>query len=285
MKLFQSTGRTLFYLKNWGQLTTDPSVLDIIKGYRLRFKGHPHQFYRPITNPKSSKEFQAIKQEVNSLLSKGAIKQIPKSQAKFVSRLFTVPKKSGGLRPVINLKPLNQFLHLQTFKMEGLPDLKVLIEPNDFMITIDLSDAYMTLPIEEESRNYLCFQFQDQMFQFCVLPFGLNDAPRAFTKTLKPPVGTLRSLGFKLVVYLDDIILAASTRDLCIYQGQILIKTLENLGFVINLKKSNLVPSQVVLFLGFVVDSKKMSFSLPDSKIQSIRLSAQTLLNQPKVSL
>ena len=87
----------------------------------------------------------------------------------------TVPKKSGGLRPVINLKPLNQFLHLQTFKMEGLPDLKVLLEPNDFMITIDLSDAYMTLPIEEESRNYLCFQFQDQMFQFCVLPFGLQE--------------------------------------------------------------------------------------------------------------
>ena len=75
------------------------------------------------------------------------------------------------------------------------------------------------------------------MFQFCVLPFGLNDAPRAFTKTLKPPVGTLRSLGCKLVVYLDDIILAASTRELYIYQGQILIKTLENLGFVITQEK------------------------------------------------
>ena len=118
--------------------------------------------------------------------------------------------------------------------MEGLSGLKVLLEPNDFMITIDLSDACMTLPIEEESRNYLCFQFQDQMFRFCVLPFGPNNAPRAFTKTLKPPVGTLRSLGFKIVVYLHDIILAASTRELCIYQGQILIKTLENLGFVIN---------------------------------------------------
>ena len=108
---------------------------------------------------------------------------------------------------------------------------------------------------------------------------------KSIYKNSETPVGSLRSLGFKLVVYLDDIILAASTRDLCIYQGQILIKTLENLGFVINLEKSNLVPSQVVLFLGFVVDSKKMSFSLPDSKIQSIRLSAQTLLNQRKVSL
>ena len=97
--------------------------------------------------------------------------------------------------------------------------------------------------------------------------------------------GTLRSLGFKIVVYLNNIILAASTRELCIYLGQILIKNSEYLGFVINLEKSNLVPSQMVLFLGFIVDSKKISFSLPDSKIQSINLSAQTLVNQPKVSL
>ena len=47
MNLFQSTGRTLFYLQNWGQLTTDSSVLDIVKGYRPRFKAHTNQFYRP----------------------------------------------------------------------------------------------------------------------------------------------------------------------------------------------------------------------------------------------
>ena len=118
------------------------------------------------------------------------------------------------------------------------------------------------------------------------LSFNRTEQSETFSIIWKNIVlGTLRSLGFKLVVYLDDIILAASTRELCIYQGQILIKTLENLGFVINLEKSNLVPSEVVLFLGFIVDSKKMSFSLPDSKIRSIRLSAQTLLNQPKVSL
>ena len=148
-----------------------------------------------------------------------------------MSRLFTVTKKSGGLRPVINLKPLNQFLHLQTSKMEVLSDLKVLLEPSDFMITINLSDTCMTLPIEEESRNYQCFQFQDQMFQFCVLPFGLNDAPRAFTKTLKPPVGTLRSLGFKLVVFLDDIILAASTRELLYLPGSDSYENFRKPGF------------------------------------------------------
>ena len=68
-------------------------------------------------------------------------------------------------------------------------------------------------------------------------------------KALAPPAGTSRSLGFKIVVYLCNIILAASTRELCTYQGQILINTLENLVSVINLEKPNLVPFQVVLFL------------------------------------
>ena len=77
----------------------------------------------------------------------------------------------------------------------------------------------------------------------------------------------------------------------CIYKGTLCLpgsdsdKNFRKPGFVINLEKSNLVPSQVVLFQGFIVDSKKMSFSFPDSKIQSISLSAQTLLNQPKLSL
>ena len=213
MNLFQSTGRTLFYLKNRGQLTTDSSVLDIVKGYRLRFKARPHQFYHPITNPKSRNEFQDIKQEVNSLLSKGAIQQIPNSQVKFVSPLFTFPKKSGGLRPVINLKPLNQFLHLQTFKMEGLSDLKVILEPNDFMITVDLSDAYMTLSIEEQSRNYLCFQFQDQMFQFCVLPFGLNDAPKSIYKNSETS-----SRNFKISRFQDSSVPRRHYSS-CIYKG------------------------------------------------------------------
>ena len=109
---FSINWKNIVLSKNWGQLTADSSVLDIVKGYGLRFKACPHQFYSPITNLKSNKEFQGIEHEVNSLLSKRALKQILKSQAKFVSRLFTVPKKCGSFRPVINLKPLNQFLQL-----------------------------------------------------------------------------------------------------------------------------------------------------------------------------
>ena len=131
--------------------------------------------------------------------------------------------------------------------MEGLSDLKVILEPNDFMITIDLSDAYMILPMEEESRDDLCYHFKIKFFNFL--------SSKGITKTLETSSGTFEiSIGCMIVVYL---VLAASTRELCIYQGQILIKTLENLDFVINLEKSNLVPSQVILVLRFIVGFKE----------------------------
>ena len=36
----------------------------------------------------------------------------------FFSRMFVVPKKSGGVRPIIDLKILNQYMKPNQFKME-----------------------------------------------------------------------------------------------------------------------------------------------------------------------
>ena len=138
--------------------------------YRLVCSGHCKRlqttFQSPSTSILPSHNKPKIQQRVSSHKTGSefsSLKRCNKADSQVSSKICVLSvhcsQKSGGLRPVINLKPLNQFLHFQAFKMEGLSDLKVLLEPNDFMITIPLSDAYMTLPIEEESRNYLCFQF------------------------------------------------------------------------------------------------------------------------------
>ena len=69
--------------------------------------------------------------------------------------MFLVTKKSGGKRPVLNLKPLNKFAPNQTFKMEGIHLLKDFLKPNYFMTKLDLSDAYYSVPIDKHSRRYL----------------------------------------------------------------------------------------------------------------------------------
>ena len=61
----------------------------------------------------------------------------------FFSKLFCVPKPGlDKWQTVINMKPLNRYIRKEGFRMEGVKDVKVLIQPRMFGAIIDLSDAY-----------------------------------------------------------------------------------------------------------------------------------------------
>ena len=51
--------------------------------------------------------------------------------------------------------------------------------PGEWVSSIDLSDAYLHIPIHPSSRKYLRFCYKAQVFQFTSLPFGLATAPRS----------------------------------------------------------------------------------------------------------
>ncbi len=56
------------------------------------------------------------------------------SEVGFISSIFAIPKKSGGFRPVVNVRALNKFVVYEHFKMEGIPTVKNLSQPNDWLV-------------------------------------------------------------------------------------------------------------------------------------------------------
>ena len=269
-------GRISLFRSNWEALTPQPWVLQTVsEGYHIPLMFVPHQ-HLPPTNPHLFTEDSVIlREEIQSLLQKQAICQVPVSMKGFYSNMFTVPKKDGDQRPVINLKHLNKFVKSEHFKMEGLHTVKALLRQNDWMAKVDLKDAFFMVPIAPQHRNLLLFRLEGRTYHFNCLPFGFCTAPRMFTKIFKPCVEMLRSLGIRLVIYMDDMLLMASSKQTLTEHVQLTMYLLENLGFS---KKSILSPSQEIEFLGMLLNSITMEIKLPGEKIKKIRQEAHRLL-------
>lgn len=102
------------YFDAWKNLANiSPWALRTIQyGYRLQFGFHPPRFNGVVWTVVNPTQGRVLEQEVNSLLAKGAIEHIPPldRESGFYSRYFIVPKKDGGLRPIIDLRYLNRSL-------------------------------------------------------------------------------------------------------------------------------------------------------------------------------
>lgn len=95
-------------------------------------------------------------------------------------------------------------IEYKQFNMESLSCAVRLMKKNCYMASIDLTDAYYTVPVASEHRKYLRFVWRGTLFQYPCLPNGVASAPRYFTKLLKPVYGTLRSQGHLNVGYVGD---------------------------------------------------------------------------------
>jgi hypothetical protein len=98
-------------------------VLKIVEeGLHLKFVSKPPKSGIRTTNLLNIVHMSNILEEVKKLLGKGAIELVPPGQESqgFYSTFFIVPKKDGGLRPILNLKPLNVYMEKSHFKMETL---------------------------------------------------------------------------------------------------------------------------------------------------------------------
>ena len=150
------------------------------------------------------------------------------------SRIFLVPKKNGKLRLIIDLSVLNHFVYTQTFKMETQRIVKDAVQLNDWAISLDLTDAYLHIPIHHRSRKFLRFTLRGQVYQFKALPFGLSTSPFVFTCLMEVIATFLRRRAITLHPYLDDWLARNQNRRRLLEHRQFILSLINSLGLIIN---------------------------------------------------
>ncbi len=201
-------------------------VMGIIKrGYSLQFARRPPRFSGVVSTSVQGENARVLRSEVMTLLEKGAIEMVSPalSESGFYSRYFLIPKKDGGLRPILDLRRLNHALMRRPFRMITLKQILSQIRTEDWFCSLDLKDAYFHIQIAPHHRRFLRFAFEGVAYQYTVLPFGLSLAPRTFTKCMDAALSPLRQMGIRILNYLDDwLILAQSEVELLSHRTLIL---------------------------------------------------------------
>ena len=237
----------------------------IDNGYIMPFITIPPSFYAP-NNKSSLRNSRFVSQAISKLLKNKCIEELDQN----CCNPLTVAE-SKKLRLVLDLGHVNSFIKQNKFRHENLATLSENLSEGDYFTTFDLSSGYHHIEIHPEHRKFLGLEwtFEDgstKYFHICVLPFGLSSACYVFTKVLHPFTKRWRGIDIKTIIYIDDGIAASRSLELAKTAGELVKNDLVSAGFVINVEKSDFNPTTKGKWLGTIIDTIEMTFTVPSEK-------------------
>ena len=181
------------------------------------------------------------------------------------------------------MKVLNTMIKKPSFSLLKSNKIFPYLQVNSWACKLDLKDAYWHVPLHESAQKFLTFKLGKKKFRWKVMPFGLKTAPYIFSKIMNTVIKYIRSKYSMLIFnYLDDILILAKDPHSCQTQTEIVIKTLNKLGWKISLKKSIIEPVQQIEFLGVHYDLDKKTMRPIQKNIDRCISLARTFTNLNK---
>ncbi|EGE08377.1 hypothetical protein TEQG_08797 [Trichophyton equinum CBS 127.97] len=150
----------------------------------------------------------ALREYLEKVISKGWIRP---SKSLAGAPILFVPKKDGGLRMCVDYRGLNQITIKNRYPLPLISELLDRLLKAKFLGKINIRDAYTRIPIREKDRWMTAFRTRYGYFEYCIMPFGLANAPTTFQAYINEIFADL--LDQFCVVYLDDILIFSDTLE------------------------------------------------------------------------
>lgn len=125
----------------------------------------------------------------------------------FYSPLFLIKKKTGDLRPVLDLRELNKYIRVQKFP-DGVPRLdQTNHQPGGVDVILRLERSLFTCPSSLAVSQVFTLCDNGTPLSIHLFPIRPINIPRTFSKVLLPVIAMLRKQGLQVSHYLDNVLL------------------------------------------------------------------------------
>ena len=162
----------------------------------------------------------ALKEELEAMKRLGVIER---SYSGWSSPVVLVPKKDGSLRFCIDFRQLNAQSSFDAYPMPRLEDLLERLGKVQFVTTLDLCKGYWQVPLAEGVKPYTAFRTPQGLYQFTVMPFGMQGASACFQRLMDRVLDGTD--GFA-AAYLDDVVVYSATWEQHLqHLGEVLHRT------------------------------------------------------------
>jgi hypothetical protein len=227
------------------------SELGEIKGVEAKI--HVNQkavprFFKPRQVAYSLRE--KVEEELQHLQQEGILEPVQFSE--WAAPIVPVLKSNGKVRICGDYKiTANRDIQTDQYPLPRIEDLYATLSGGQKFTKLDLSNAFLQIPLEEESRKYTTINTQRGLFQYTRLPFGISSSPSIFQRVIDNLTQGLKST----VGYQDDILVTGKDDEEHLENLEMVLKRLSDAGVRLNKDKCVYMAPEVI-YLGYKIDAK-----------------------------
>ena len=159
---------------------------------------------------------------------------------------------------------INSATKLDAYPIPRIEDLFTKLTGGKSFTKLDMSQAYLQIEIEEDSKDLLTINTHRGLFRYNRLPFGVSSAPGIFQRAMESLLYDIPSV----VVYLDDILVTGKTDEEHLVNLEKVLQRMETHGLRLNKNKCTFMAPEVV-YLGHKIDENGLHPT--EDKVRTVR--------------
>ena len=203
----------------------------------------------PPMHRRSLPDRQLIEEWINWMLAQGLIEV---STSKCAQNILIIKKEGKEPRVCIDPRAINKITAADPFPMPRMDQIFAGLHSSQVFTGLDAASGFWQIPLAPQHRHKAAFRCELGVFQFKVMPFGLNNAPATFTRWMAE---TFEGLNDFLKVYIDDLLVhSRNVADHPKHLESIFLRC-EKQNVKLRLTKCSFMQEELPM-LGFIINSQ-----------------------------